>query len=137
MEGPLDMPGSIAIIGASTNRAKYGNKAVRAYAAEGYTVYPINPNVDEVEGIKAYPTVLDVPGDIDEASFYLPPKWGLAAADSVIEKGIPIVYLNPGAESPELVEKLVDAGVEVIQACSIVAVGRRPSEFTGTEVDEK
>lgn len=125
------MPGTIAVIGASSNRAKYGNKAVRAYVAAGWTVYPVNPNEEEIEGLRAYPSVLDVPGEIDEASFYLPPKWGLAVADEVIAKGIPRVYLNPGAESPELVAKLQAAGVEVIQACSIVAVGRSPAEFPG------
>ena len=123
------MPGSIAVVGASSNRAKYGNKAVRAFVAEGWTVYPINPNEDEVEGLKAYPTVRDVPGEIDEATFYLPPKWGLAAADAVIEKGVRLVRLNPGAESPELVQKLESAGIEVIQGCSIIAAGRSPADF--------
>ena len=123
------MSETVAVIGASSNRSKYGNKALRAYAAEGRTVYPINPNEEQIEGLKAYASVLDVPGPIDMATFYLPPKWGLAAADDVIEKGIPVVYLNPGAESPELVEKLQNAGVEVIQACSIVAIGRSPGEF--------
>jgi len=123
------MSETVAVIGASSNRSKYGNKALRAYAAEGRTVYPINPNEEQIEGLKAYASVLDVPGPIDMATFYLPPKWGLAAADGVIEKGIPVVYLNPGAESPELVEKLQNAGVEVIQACSIVAIGRSPGEF--------
>lgn len=123
------MSRTIAVVGASGNRDKFGNKAVRAYAAQGWTVYPINPNEEQIEGLRAYPTVLDVPGEIAEASFYLPPKWGMAAADAVIEKGIPVVYLNPGAESPELVEKLQAAGIEVIQACSIVAVGRSPGEF--------
>jgi len=120
---------SIAVIGASSKRDKYGNKAVRAFAAEGYTVYPINPNETEIEGLAAYASVADVPGEIDEATFYLHPKWGLSVADAVIEKGIPVVHLNPGAESPELVTKLSDAGVEVIQGCSIIAVGRTPGEF--------
>ena len=125
------MPGSIAVVGAASNRAKYGNKAVRAFAAEGWTVYPINPNEDDIEGLKAYRTVTEVPGDIDEATFYLPPRWGLAAANAIIEKGIPLVRLNPGAESPELVEKLEAAGIEVLQGCSIIAVGRIPAEFPG------
>ncbi len=120
---------SVAVVGASSNRAKYGNKAVRAFAAQGYTVYPINPREEEVEGLTAYASVADVPGRVDEATFYLPPKWGLVAADAVIAKGVPVVYLNPGAESPELVAKLEAEGVEVIQGCSIIAVGRTPGEF--------
>lgn len=123
------MAKSVAVVGASSNRAKYGNKAVRAFAAQGYTVYPINPREEEVEGLTAYSSVADVPGEVDEATFYLPPKWGLAAADAVIAKGVPFVRLNPGAESPELVAKLEAAGIEVIQACSILALGRSPAEF--------
>ncbi len=125
------MARSIAIIGASTNREKYSNRAVRAYRAEGYAVYPINPNADEIEGLKAYASVLDVPGEIDLATLYLPPKWGLRAADDIIAKGIPEVFVNPGAESPELIEKLKNAGVNAIQGCSIIAVGRNPAEFDG------
>ena len=123
------MSDTIAIIGASTNREKYSNRAVRAYRAEGYTVYPVNPNAEEIEGLKAYPSVLDVPGDIELASVYLPPKWGLRVADDIIAKGIPEVFLNPGAESPELVAKLEDAGVTVVQACSIIAVGGDPDKL--------
>ncbi len=123
------MAQSIAVIGASTNREKYSNRAVRAYRAEGYTVYPINPNTDEIEGLKAYASVLDVPEQIDLATLYLPPKWGLAVADHIIAKGIPEVLVNPGAESPELIEKLKDAGVNAIQGCSIIALGRNPAEF--------
>ncbi len=123
------MSDTIAIIGASTNREKYSNRAVRAYRAEGYTVYPVNPNAEEIEGLKAYPSVLDVPGDIELASVYLPPKWGLRVADDIIAKGIPEVLLNPGAESPELVAKLEDAGVTVVQACSIIAVGGDPDKL--------
>ena len=123
------MSDTIAIVGASTNREKYSNRAVRAYRAEGYTVYPVNPNAEEIEGLKAYPSVLDVPGEIALASIYLPPKWGLRAADDIIAKGIPEVFLNPGAESPELVAKLQQAGVTVIQGCSIIAVGGNPNEL--------
>ena len=120
---------SIAVIGASSNRAKYGNKAVRALVAEGLTVYPVNPNETEIEGLPAFASVMDVPGQIDTATFYLPPRWGLAAADEVIRKGIPEVYLNPGAGSPEIRAKLEAAGVTVIEACTIVTAGRSPGEF--------
>jgi len=112
---------SIAIIGASTDPAKYGNKAVRAWKNAGWTVYPVNPNEDQIEGLQAYASILDVPADVHTASLYLPPKIGLTVADEIIEKGVQEVYLNPGADSPELKQKLQDAGIEVIEACSIMA----------------
>jgi len=112
---------TIAVIGASTNPEKYGNMAVRAWQQAGWTVYPINPNESEIEGLTAYRTIRDTPGEVQAATMYVPPKLGVRIADGIIEKGVAQVYLNPGAESPELREKLEAAGIEVIEACSIMA----------------
>src|SRR3954464_3968799 len=71
----------VAVIGASNDRHKFGNRAVRAYQRQGYTVIPINPHEKEIEGLKAYASVLDVPGPIDMASFYVHPEIG----ETVIE----------------------------------------------------
>jgi predicted CoA-binding protein len=120
---------SIAIIGASANRSKYGNKAVRAYHERGYTVYPIHPAQTEVEGLPAYKSVLDVPEAIDVATFYVAPAVGLKVIEEVARKGIREVLLNPGAESAELLRRAKELGIEATVACSILAVGRYPSEF--------
>lgn len=120
---------SIAIIGASNNRNKFGNKAVRAYLQKGYKVHPVHPLLETVEGIKAYKSVLDVPEDIDIASFYVPPSVGLKVIEEIAKKGIKEIYLNPGAESEELVKKAKNLGINVIQACSILAIGMRPTEL--------
>jgi uncharacterized protein len=120
---------SIAIIGASRDRSKYGNKAVRAYAQRGDTVYPVNPHESEIEGLKAYPSVLDVPGKIELASFYVPPEIGLRAIELVAQKGIKKVLLNPGAESDELLQRCEKLGIEATVACSIILAGRSPGEF--------
>jgi hypothetical protein len=102
---------------------------VRAYREQGYTVIPINPHESEVEGLKAYPSVLDVPGDIDVASFYVPPEVGARVIEQVVRKGIREVWLNPGADSDELIAKTRGLGVRPIVACSIVALGRNPYDF--------
>src|SRR6202163_1720924 len=93
----------VAVIGASTDRSKFGNRAVRAFLRQGYTVIPINPHESEVEGLKAYKSVLDVPGTIDMASFYVPPDVGQHVMDEVARKGIAEVWLNPGSESDRLI----------------------------------
>ncbi len=123
-----NMP-SIAIIGASNNHEKFGNKAVRAYLQKGYTVYPINPKEEVIEGLKAYKSVLEVPGPIEQASFYILPQVGLKVIEEIAKKGIKEVYLNPGTESNELYEKAQKLGVTPIVACSIVAVGISPSQL--------
>ena len=116
----------VAVIGASSNRNKFGNRAVRAFQQQGYTVVPINPHEAEVEGLKSYASVLDVPGAIDMASFYLPPEIGLQVIDEVARKGIPEVWLNPGAESDALIARAKALHIQPIVACSVVAIGQNP-----------
>ncbi|MFG0328550.1 MAG: CoA-binding protein [Phycisphaerales bacterium] len=117
----------VMVIGASTNREKYGNKAVRAYRRRDHTVFPVNPRADEIEGLKCYHSITEPPGPIDRALFYLPPKLGLAAIEEIAERGdVAEVWLNPGAESPELVDRAKALGVETILDCSIVDIGESP-----------
>jgi predicted CoA-binding protein len=123
------VPGSIAVIGASTDRSKYGNKAVRAYLRQGYTVYPVNPGADEVEGLKAYPSVRDLPETPDQATFYVPPEVGLKVIEDVAAAGIRRVWFNPGSESPELLRRAAELGLETVVACSILGVGEDPSDL--------
>jgi predicted CoA-binding protein len=117
----------VAVIGASNNRRKFGNRAVRAYLQQGYTVIPINPHEQEVEGLPVYASVLDVPGPIDVASFYVPPEIGETVIEQVVQKGIGEVWLNPGADSDALIARARALGVRPIVACSIVALGMSPS----------
>ena len=116
----------VAVIGASSNRSKFGNRAVRAFQAKGYTVVPINPHQTEVEGLKAYASVLDFPGTIDMASIYLPPEIGEQVIGEIALKGIAEVWLNPGAESDELIARAKALHLQPIVACSIVAIGENP-----------
>jgi len=116
----------VAVIGASGNRQKFGNRALRAYREQGYTVVPINPRETEVEGIKAYGSVLEFPGPIDMASFYVPPEVGEHVIAEIAQKGIAEVWLNPGAESDALIALAKSLNINPIVACSIVAIGQNP-----------
>jgi predicted CoA-binding protein len=119
----------VAVVGASNDRGKFGNRAVRAFLRQGYTVIPINPHESEVEGLKAYKSVLDVPGSIDMASFYVPPDVGQQVMDEVARKGIAEVWLNPGADSDDLIRHAQALHIEPIVACSIGAIGQDPYAF--------
>jgi hypothetical protein len=116
----------VAVIGASSNRRKFGNRAVRAFRRQGYTVIPINPHETQVEGLKAYASVLDVPGTIDMASVYLQPEIGLGVMDEIARKKIPEVWLNPGADADEVVARARALDLRPIVACSIMAIGENP-----------
>lgn len=123
------MPKVVAVIGASSNRRKFGNRAVCAFLTQGYTVIPVNPNEPEVEGLRTVASVADIAGPVDMATFYVPPEIGLKVIEQVAQKQIPEVWLNPGAESDDLVAKARSLGLKPIVACSIVAVGQNPYDL--------
>ena len=123
------MPTTVAVIGASSDRQKYGNKALRALRDTGYTVIPINPKEPEVEGEKCYGSLLDVPVPVDMATFYVAPAVGLKILDDVVKKGIPEVWFNPGADGPQVVERARALGLTVVMTCSIRRVGADPSSY--------
>ena len=120
---------SVAVIGASNAPHKYGNKAVRAYRRQGWTVYPVNPTEKTVEGLPVYATIGDVPGPVDRVSMYVPPSVGitlLEAIKSTLAKGTGELFLNPGSEDDALVARATELGLDPIQACSIIDIGERP-----------
>lgn len=117
----------VMIVGASNNRAKFGNKAVRAYQRQGHEVIPVNPREDKIEGARAWHDVRDVPGPIDRALFYVPSEIGMIVIDHLAARGdVGEVWLNPGAESDELVAAARRNGFDPVLACAIVDVGERP-----------
>jgi predicted CoA-binding protein len=117
----------IAVIGASNDRRKFGNKALRAFRRQGYTVVPVNPHEATIEGERAYRSVLDYPGHIDEAALYVHPDVGVTVIDDLAEKKVPAVWLNPGADGPEVIRRAEALGVRPIVACSILGVGEDPA----------
>jgi uncharacterized protein len=119
----------VAVIGASSNRSKFGNRAVRAFRGQGYTVVPINPHETEIEGLKAYASVLDVPGPIDMATLYVPPDVGERVIEEIARKRIPEVWLNPGAESDALIARAQALDIHPTLACSIVGIGQNPYDL--------
>ncbi len=120
---------TIAIIGASTNRAKYGNKAVRAYRQAGYTVYPVNPQATEIEGLAAYKSVVDLPLRPGIVSVYVPPQTLLRLLPQIAAKGCDELWLNPGAESEAVLAEASRLGLNIVQACSILGIGLSPANF--------
>ena len=120
---------SIAIIGASADPAKFGNKAVRAFTLKGYTVYPVNPKETHIEGLTAYKSISEVPSRPDMISVYLPPAAVLKSLPAIAEKGCSELWLNPGTESDDVLAEAEKLGLNVIQACSLVGIGVSPHDF--------
>jgi len=118
---------SVAVLGASTDRSKFGNKAVRAFRAQGFSVYPVNPEETEIEGLPCFPSIAEVPVRPQRVSVYLPPAVVLKALPAIAAKGCDELWLNPGTESDEVLAAAEKLGLNVVQACSIVGVGVSPA----------
>jgi uncharacterized protein len=118
---------NVAVLGASRDRSKYGNRAVRAYLRQGYTVYPVHPSAPSIEGQPAYRSVLEIPAaELDRITIYLPPSVSAAILGEVARKPAREVWFNPGADGPEVVRKARELGLNVITGCSIMAIGVSP-----------
>ncbi len=122
---------TVAVIGASGDRSKFSNKSVRAHAAQGWDVYPVNPKGGEIEGLKVYASIEDIPAKLDRVTLYLPPSVGLKALPSIAATNPREFFVNPGAESAELVTEAESLGLEPILECSIVDLGVSPAQFPG------
>ena len=120
---------TVAILGASADRGKFGNKSVRAHQAAGYDVYPINPRGGTIEGLAVCRSLAEVPVELDRVSSYLPPAVGLAVLPEVAAKGCSELWLNPGAATPDLMREAQKLGLHVVNSCSIVDLGLSPAQF--------
>ncbi len=120
----------IAVLGASADRSKYGNKCVRAYLHAGWEVVPVNPRGGEIEGLPVATSLVAIEGKIDRVSVYLPPKVSLAALSEIAATGAE-TFFNPGSADDEVLAAAAEAGIPARDACSIVAIGLSPRQFPG------
>ena len=117
--------GPYAVVGASTDRGKYGNKVLRAYQQTGREVYPINPKAEEVEGLKAYPDLASLPLTPRGISIITPPAITKKIVQEAAKLGVSYVWMQPGAESEEAIRIGKKAGLGVIGdgSCALVVMG--------------
>jgi uncharacterized protein len=121
---------TVAILGASADRHKFGNKSVRAHVRAGYQVFPVNPRGGTCEDLKVYERLADVPSQrLDRISVYLPPSLTLAALDEIAAKGCNELWLNPGTADAAVLQKAAALKLNAINGCSIVNLGISPAEF--------
>lgn len=117
---------TVAVIGASNDRSRYGNMAVRAFRRAGYQVYPVNPTEPEIEGLKAFPTINDVPAELDTITIYVRPAVLVKLLPDIAKKGCKDLWLNPGTSSDTVLAEVERLGLNALQGCSILAIGQSP-----------
>jgi len=113
-----------AVVGASRDREKYGNKVLRAYLQYGLDVVPINPSGGEIEGLTSYPDLAALPEPVDGVSIVTPPKVTEKVVEQAVALGISHIWMQPGAESGRAIEIAGQAGANVIAGgpCLLVAL---------------
>lgn len=111
-----------AVVGASNDRAKFGNRIYRVLRERGYHVYPVNPMMTTVEGDPAYPDVASLPAGVEVLDIVIPPPRVLPVLDQAKAAGITRIWLQPGAESPDVLAHAEALGLEVIAGgpCAMV-----------------
>lgn len=120
--------GPWAVVGASSDRSKYGNKVLRCYLQREKTpVYPVNPRDGLIEGVDAYRSLSELPEPARAISIITPPRITEAVVQEAAQLGIRYLWMQPGAESPRALELAEEAGLEVIAGgpCLLVVLGYR------------
>ncbi|MBP7793346.1 MAG: CoA-binding protein [Candidatus Goldbacteria bacterium] len=111
---------TFAVAGSFRDETKYAYQIFRKLRALGKTVYPINPGIPEVDGVKAYPDVGDVKTHIDVVNLVTPPAVSLKIVQKCFELGTKMVWLQPGAESTEILEFCFKNNVKVLHNVCII-----------------
>lgn len=116
-----------AVVGASRDREKYGNKVLRVYQQNGRDVVPVNPSGGEIEGLTAVADLTSLPEPVDGVSIVTPPPVTERVVAQAVSLGIRHIWMQPGAESPQAIELAEASGANVIAGgpCVLVALGYR------------
>jgi len=113
------------VVGASTNRDKFGNKVLRCYQQHNLQVIPVNPKEPVIEGIPCVANVMDLPADVTSISVITPPHVTEEVVKIAIRKGIENIWIQPGAESSAAIALCRENNINVIAdgSCFLVVIG--------------
>lgn len=114
------MERAVAVLGASAKPERYSHKAVKLLAERGHRVYPVHPSRTPVAGVECRGSLAEIPEPVDTITVYIGSQNSEPLIDEIIQAAPRRVILNPGAESEKLKEKCEDAGIEVLEACTLV-----------------
>lgn len=118
---------TFAVVGASNDRGKYGNKVLRSFLQAGRKAYPVNPRGGMMEGLTAYPDLASLPETVHGISVIVSPAVTLGIVEEAARLGIRHIWMQPGAESPEALRRAAELNLSVIAEgpCVLVSLGFR------------
>jgi len=111
---------NVVVIGASNNEERYSNKAMKMLLEYGHNPIPVAPAVDSIMQRKVYATLSDVPEAVDTVTLYVGPKRQEGLFEQILAIKPKRVIFNPGTENPDEYERLKSAGIEPMEACTLV-----------------
>jgi predicted CoA-binding protein len=116
---------AFGVVGASTNREKYGNKVLRCYLQKGRRAVPVHPREPRIEGVACVRSIAELPAEVKSLSFITPPEVTEQLVEQAIARGIRSVWMQPGAESERAIARCGEAGLDVIAdgTCLLVVLG--------------
>lgn len=114
---------SWAVVGATQNKEAFGYKMFKTLEKNGYTVYPVTPKYEEIDGVKSYKSIKDIPETIDVVGFIVNPKVGMSLIEDVIDLGIKNIWMQPGTRDPKIVKRAVDNNINVVLSCVMIELG--------------
>lgn len=117
-----------AVVGASRDRSKYGNKVLRVFLQNGLAVFPVNPNANEIEGLKSYPNLASLPQQVHGVSIITPPEITEAIIEQAGQLGIKHIWLQPGAESNTAIQRAAYWDMNLIAGGPCILVSLRYHE---------
>jgi uncharacterized protein len=114
---------TFAVVGASTNQEKYGNKVFRSLKAHGKTAYPVNPRATVIEGDTAYPSVSALPEKPEVVVSIVPSKITEQLVDEMAAQGLTNLWIQPGAESAAAIASAKELGIATVHSGPCIMVG--------------
>jgi predicted CoA-binding protein len=111
---------NVAILGASNNPERYAYLAFKLLKEYGHTPFPVTPKFAELDGVKAYPSLRDIPDKVDTLTMYVGSDISTKLSKDILDLRPRRVIFNPGSENPGLQNELSDAGIQVEEACTLV-----------------
>ncbi len=123
-------PKSFALIGLSRDPKKFSRTVFKELRAKGFDIYPVNPKMDDVEGVKCYHDISDLPQNVRHGLFMTPKAYTAGAVESAINQGFTHIWLQQGTESPEAIGLAKENNVNLVYGACIMMHGN-PSGVHG------
>ena len=111
---------TVAVLGASNNPDRYSNMAIRRLRDAGHRVIPVNPALDEIEGLAVAKSLGEIKDPVDTLTLYVGPQRSVPMIDDILRLAPNRVVFNPGTESEELAAALDEANIPHVNACTLV-----------------